>query len=118
VNAGFVVADASIVISALMNLEGPTFAALKQFPAGRLAAPRFVIVELFKHKERIVQRARQTEDDVLDALGVLAAKINFLDESACKIGDWAETWRLCRDVDPRDVACVALTLNLNGSPWT
>ena len=49
---------------------------------------------------------------------VLVERISFFDEDAISIGSWTEAWRLCRDVDENDTACVALTLELGGELWT
>ena len=46
---------------------------------------------------------------------VLVERISFFDEDAISIGSWTEAWRLCRDVDENDTACVALTLELGTS---
>ena len=34
------------------------------------------------------------------------------------LGTWVEAARLCREIDPADIAFVALALQLNGKLWT
>lgn len=80
--------------------------------------PKYVLVELFKHKERIAAASGLNEPELLALLHTLIEHIHFFDEDAISIGNWAEAWRLCRDVDDNDVAYVALTLELNGHLWT
>lgn len=55
---------------------------------------------------------------MLALLQMLLENIRFFDEDAISIGSWTEAWRLCRDVDEKDVAYVALTLELQADLWT
>ena len=80
--------------------------------------PKYVLVELFKHKERIAMVSGLDEVELLTLLHSCLERIHFFDEEAISIGAWAEAWRLCGDVDENDVAYVALTLELNGAVWT
>ena len=77
-----------------------------------------MLVELFKHKERIAASTGLDEDSLLALLHSLLERIRFFDEDAISIGGWTEAWRLCRDVDENDVAYVALTLEVDGDLWT
>jgi predicted nucleic acid-binding protein len=80
--------------------------------------PRFFLVELFKHKERIVRASKLPEDDLLECLYELLARLHFTEEGGVPIGTWMEARRLCGDVDAKDTAFVALTLHLDGRLWT
>lgn len=80
--------------------------------------PKYVMVELFKHKERIAAATGLEEAELLALLHTLLERIRFYDEDAISIGSWAEAWRLCRDVDENDVAYIALALELDGDLWT
>ena len=66
------------------------------------------------------QRALSSADWSLlgEAAQITAFPDHLFDEDAIGIGNWAEAWRLCRDVDEADVAYVALTLELDGELWT
>ncbi|MGD0538146.1 MAG: PIN domain-containing protein [Verrucomicrobiota bacterium] len=86
--------------------------------AHRFHCPRFVFVELFKHKERITQATELSEEDLLECLHELFARVRFIDEGGIPIGTWMEARRLCRDVDPKDAPFIALTLHLDGRRWT
>lgn len=76
------------------------------------------MVELFKHKERIAAATELAEDDLLDCLNELLARINFIEEGAIPIGTWMEGRRLCADVDGKDAPFVTLTLHLDGRLWS
>lgn len=80
--------------------------------------PRFFLVELFKHKERIAQATELSEAELLEGLYELLARVHFIEEGSIPIGSWMEARRLCRDVDPKDAPFVALTLHLDGRLWT
>lgn len=77
--------------------------------------PRFVFVELFKHKERIAQATALDETDLLECLYELLARVHFVEEGGIPIGTWMEARRLCRGVDPKDAPFVALALHLEGA---
>ena len=87
--------------------SGPTF-----------HCPRFVFVELFQHKERIAQATELSEEDLLECLYELLARVHFVDEGGISIGTWMEARRLCRDVDAKDTPFLALALHLEGRLWT
>ena len=80
-----------------------------------LHSPRFFLVELFKHKERIAQATELSEDELLECLYELLARIHFFEKGSIPIGTWMEARRLCRDVDPKDAPFVALTLHLEAA---
>jgi predicted nucleic acid-binding protein len=118
VNEVGIVVDTNILFSLLLRGDnalrkrfltdnGPTF-----------YCPRFVFVELFKHKERIAQATTLGEEDLLECLYELLARVHFVEEGSIPIGTWTEARRLCRDVDPKDAPFVALTLHLDGQLWT
>lgn len=58
------------------------------------------------------------EEDLLDALNALLARVNFVDEATIPIGTWLEARRLCHDIDEKDTPFLALTIHLNARLWT
>ena len=79
-----VVMDANIAFKVLSHGRDDLVESLR--PAGRLAkttlhAPRFLFVELFKHKERLVRASRLPEMEVIEALHALVVRIEFHDEA-------------------------------------
>ncbi|MCI0540094.1 MAG: PIN domain-containing protein [Verrucomicrobiales bacterium] len=58
--------------------------------------PRFFLVELFKHKERIASISELDEQEMLEGLHELLTRIQFLEEGGIPIGTWMEARRLCR----------------------
>lgn len=113
-----VIIDANRIFSELIAGNHRLRQAFSSQPDTDFFCPKYVFVELFKHKERIAEKTDLKEPDLLSLLHSLIEKIHFFDEDAISIGSWAEAWRLCRDVDENDVAYVALTVELEGKLWT
>lgn len=116
-----VVMDANIAFKVLSRGRDDLVERLR--PAGPLAettlhAPRFLFVELFKHKERLVRASRLPEMEVIEALHALVARIEFHDEALVPLGTWVEGFRLCAPTDEKDTSYVALALHLDGDLWT
>jgi predicted nucleic acid-binding protein len=91
-----VVIDANRIFSELIGVNRKLRQTFASQPEAEFFCPKYVLVALFKHKERI----------------------HFFDEDVISIGNWTEAWRLCRDVDEDDAAYVALTLEHNANLWT
>jgi predicted nucleic acid-binding protein len=113
-----VIIDANRLFSELIARSQRLRALFTSHPDVRFYCPKYVFVELFKHKEAIAAATKLAESDLLLLLNSLLQRINFFDEDAVSIGSWTEAWRLCRDVDENDTAYIALTLELNGLLWT
>jgi predicted nucleic acid-binding protein len=118
VNANRVVLDTNVFFSLLLKRDG--FQRRRSFFAApfKYYCPRFLVVELFKHKERIARATQLSEDELLEFLHELLARIEFIEEGAIAIGTWMEARRLCQDVDPKDTPFVALALHLDCRIWT
>lgn len=113
-----VVIDANRIFSELIAANHHLRRAFTSLPGTRFLCPKYVFVEIFKHKERIVAASGLPEQDLLSLLHSILERIEFIDEDSIRIGSWAESWRLCRDVDENDTAYVALTLDLDARLWT
>ena len=98
----------------LVEMLGPTGA----LGGASLHAPRFLFVELFKHKERLLRASRLPEMELLDAQHALVARIEFHDESLIPLGVWVEAHRLSAPTDEKDTPYVALPLHLDAELWT
>lgn len=80
--------------------------------------PNYLIVELFKHRQRIVEKSKATEEDVLSYLNLVIQKVHFFNEELISIENFFTAYHLCKGVDENDTAYVALTLELDGQLWT
>ncbi|MSU59187.1 MAG: nucleotide-binding protein, PIN domain-containing protein [Pedosphaera sp.] len=87
-------------------------------PACTFYCPRYLFVELFKHKERLMHATGLTEADFLEGLYALVTRLEFVNESNIPMGTWLEAYRLCKTVDEQDTPYVALTLHMDGRLWS
>lgn len=115
--AEIVVVDTNVIITALIS--GSPFVVDKLAdPKVELVAPKFIVVELFKHSPRIQKATSLVGDDVLDMLSCVVECITLYDESDISVGSWAEAYRLIGKIDEKDTPFVALALELNARLWT
>lgn len=78
----------------------------------RFFTPNFLMVEIFKHKERILHKSKATEDEVYEILYKTLHKINFVNEETISLGNFIEAYKLCGNIDENDTPFVALTLEI------
>ena len=117
-NAAAVVVDANIAFKSLCAGRGDLRTILDPDSPLRFYSPRFLFVELFKHKERLARAARFGEEELQSGLQSLVSRIEFVNEANIPVGTWMEAHRLCKDVDEKDTPYVALTLHMDGRLWT
>lgn len=113
-----VIVDANIAFRTLASSRGDLRSRLDTVGDIRFVAPRFIFVELFKHKDRLFRAMGKSEDELLEALHALVASLDFSDEAAIPIGTWLEAHRLCAPTDPKDTPYVALALHHDAELWT
>ncbi|RYC71565.1 MULTISPECIES: PIN domain-containing protein [Spirosoma] len=111
------VVDTNIVFKALRAKQSAIRDALidNQY---QLYAPKFLIVEIFKHKEKLLRNNAQLEDELYEYLNGLLQRITFVSEESISIGSYLEAYRLCKGIDEKDVPFVALAIELGCSLWT
>ncbi len=79
----------------------------------------YLIVEMFKHQDKIVRFSKQSIDNVIDVLYAYMRKISFINEEFISSENWLLAEELTKDVDNKDIAFVALTLHIpNSVLWT
>lgn len=113
-----VVIDANRIFSELIAANHQLRRAFTSLPGTRFICPKYVFVEIFKHKERIADASGLSEPELLSLLHSIIERIEFIDEDSIRLGSWTEAWRLCRDVDENDTAYVALALDQDAELWT
>lgn len=111
------VVDTNIVFKALRLKESAIRDVLTE-NYFQFYAPTFLIVEIFRHKEKLLRNNNQLEDELYEYLNGLLQRIIFVNEDTVSIGSYVEAYRLCKDVDEKDVPFVALALELDCPLWT
>ena len=117
-NTDCVVVDANIAFKSLCTGRGKLRRRLSPNSDLKFYCPRFLFVELFKHKERIARASGLTDADLVEGLHELVSQLEFVNEAAIPVGTWMEAYRLCKGIDADDTPYVALALNLDCRFWT
>ena len=112
-----VIVDTNIIFSALVNKNSKISSFLLS-PTHPLVMPKYGFVELFKHKEKISKASKHSSDEILEMLYELIRRIDFFDENSISVHALQKSWSLVKDVDPKDMLFVALTIEMNGLLWT
>ncbi len=77
-----------------------------------------MLTELLKHKERIVEASRLSDDEVVRLFYHLMREVEFFEEDLISSENRRRAYVLCMDIDETDAPHVALTLELDGLLWT
>jgi len=117
-NADCVVVDANIAFKTLAAHRGDLRDRIGRATNLTFFSPRFLFVELFKHRERLARASRLSEVELVESLHTLVGRVEFVNKANIPLGTWMEAYRLCRGVDEKDTPYVALTLHLDGRLWT
>jgi predicted nucleic acid-binding protein len=112
-----VVIDTNILFSALLRRESPFTRLILETDLVFFICES-TIVELFKHKDRIVQLSKLSEAEVIRLLYTLLRRIIVSKENLIEPQIRYDAYLLCADVDETDTPHVALTMHLNALLWT
>ncbi|MGH7952467.1 MAG: PIN domain-containing protein [Limisphaerales bacterium] len=117
-NEDCVIVDANIAFRCLLSNRGDLRERIGPGGYPNFFSPRFLLVELFKHKDRLAQASRSAEPELLETLYTLLSRLEFVNEKNIPMGTWIEAYRLCGSIDENDTVYVAVTLHLDGQFWT
>ncbi len=112
-----VIVDTNILFSSLRS-KNSTFRDKLFIPSHTFYTPNFLIVELFKHKERIFKKSNASGDEINEFLNKILQRIHFINEETISISNFQNAYSLCQGIDEADTPFVALTLELDGKLWT
>ncbi len=114
-----VVVDTNIVFSALITAGNRAASLLiAPPPSVRFVSCHFLQIELFKHKERILQLSGLSEDVLIQLLYEFSSHIEYINESYIPFGCWQQAHRLLDYIDPNDTPYLALAIHLDAPLWT
>ncbi len=112
-----VVVDTNIIFSALLSSQS-RFAEILLRADGQFYVNELTLIELFKHKEKIVRFSRLSEDEIIRLYYLLLRKINLYKEDLISPESRRAAYALCHDIDETDAPHLALTLEIDGLLWT
>ncbi len=114
-----IIVDTSIFMSALISPKG-IYAELLMNPIFQFEkySSYFLVIEVFKHKEKILKYSKLTESELLEQVYNLLKNVTLINESQIPKEVWKKSFELTKDVDENDTAFVALTEYTDGKLWT
>ncbi len=114
-----VIVDTSIFISALISPKG-IYAELLMNPIFKFDkySSYYLVVEVFKHKEKILKYSKLTENELIEQVYNLLKNVTLINESQIPKEVWKKSFELTKDVDENDTAFIALTEFTDGKLWT
>ncbi len=113
-----IIIDSNIVFSSLRTKDSKLLSLLESNTNHTFYTPNFLIVEIFKHRERLRKRSKLTEEEFLELLSGIVQRLRFYNENMISTECLIHSWRLVKDVDPKDHLFVALALELEAKLWT
>jgi putative PIN family toxin of toxin-antitoxin system len=114
-----VVIDTSVIMSALMSSKGRVADVLMN-PMNDFEkySCYFMQVEIFKHKQRILKYSKLEESELLEVVYLTLKKLSLVNENQVSLENWQIADELTKDVDSKDIAFIALSLQLEATLWT
>lgn len=113
-----VVVDTNIIFSALISGAESAFAETVLRSDNEFYVCESAIVEIFKHKEKIIKFARISEDDLTRWYHLLLKNLRLHKEDLIAPENRKAAYELCADIDEADTPHVALALELKALLWT
>jgi predicted nucleic acid-binding protein len=112
-----VVVDPNILFSTLLSSQSRFTDVL--FTSGhQFYVCELVLVEMFKHKEKIVRLSKLSDDDIVRFYHILLRRLTVYKEDLIAPEHRAAALALCDPIDATDTPHVALTLEIGGLLWT
>lgn len=112
-----IILDTNIIFSALLHKQNKFKDIILNNEDLNFYTCNFLILEIFKYKEKIVKSSK-AKDDVLTILNLLLHNINFLNEEFVSLDSKKKAFNLCREIDEKDTPFVALAIELDALLWT
>ncbi len=112
-----VIVDTNILFSALLNSQS-SFAETLLKSEHQFFICEQILMEMFKHKEKIARLSKLPEPDLIRFYYILLKRLYLFKEDLISLENRKKAFELCQDVDETDTPHVALTLELDGLLWT
>jgi predicted nucleic acid-binding protein len=111
-----VVVDSNIIFS--MLLKNNKFYNILKNENVKFIIPKFLFVEIFKYKEKIVKYSKLNDDEVLEILYDILKNITIVDEMLISNISYKKAYELVKDIDEKDIVFIALCLEFDAKLWS
>jgi predicted nucleic acid-binding protein len=113
----YIVVDTNILFSAFLSEESEFLKVLLRGEY-KFCICESILMEIFKHKEKIIKASELSEDEVVRMYYKLIKRFLIVKEDVISSANWMKAYELCKDIDESDTLAVALTLQMDGLLWT
>src|ERR1035437_9497317 len=103
-----IIVDSNIIFSALLS-ESNVCQFILYSDNFDFYSCNFMFLEIFKHKEKLQERSKFSEDDLLIQFEKLLSRITFVKEEVVPTKDYFNAFLLCKRLDENDIPFVALS---------
>ena len=108
-----VIIDTNIIFSALLSNQS-SFTQIILNSEYSFYICESVIIELFKHKEKIISLSKLSEEEIIRLYSILLRRVIISKEKLIEPSIRQKAYHLCLDIDEADSPIVALTIKLKG----
>jgi predicted nucleic acid-binding protein len=112
-----VVIDANKVFSSLVRHNSPTLHTILTTEV-KLFAPDFLFLEIYRHKERLMEATHLNQNEFYETFELLFAHLRFFTMRDVNLRHFIQAFEWCKDVDLKDTNYVALALHLETKIWS
>jgi predicted nucleic acid-binding protein len=112
-----IVVDTNIIFSSLLKKDSKELEIIQRDDI-EIYIPKFLIIEIFKHKERIIKFSKLSENEILESFYLILKYCYVFDEEDIPDKIRKQAFEYVKDVDPKDVVFVASALTLDCNLWS
>ena len=114
-----IIVDTNIVFSAILSSKGKIGEHLLNKPSEiQYLSPGFLLEELTLHAQKIIDLTGLTETEYQQVKAYVIQHIEFIDIKKITLTNWERSFDLLHNVDEKDIAFLALTMEAGGVLWT
>ena len=114
-----VVVDANIVFSGILNTNGKIADLLiNSYGLFGFIAPDFLRAEIRKHQTKLAELSGLSPDQIVESEFQICKDIGFISEEQVSPENWTSAFELVKDIDPKDLPYVALSMQFGYKIWS
>ena len=114
-----IVVDTNLIFSAILNSSGIIGNMIMSVSKNHsLIAPFFLLEELDKHHNKMMNISGLSSDEVYYQRSVILKRIKLIEPSVISMESWQKAFNLTRNIDPDDTPFVALAMEFGTHFWT